>query len=106
MHQNFTNEAEEISKNTEKELVKWSQKTNLINISSSHYTSLLMQTPVGQAKKIMTNWDRIKNKCQQKRGIFKILFEDEENVRESTDPQIFDDFELFTELEKNFISSI
>jgi len=54
--------------------VKWSQKTNLINISSSHYTSLLMQTPVGQAKKILSNWDRVKNKCQQKRGIFKVLF--------------------------------
>ena len=55
-----------------------------------------MQTPVGQAKKIMSNWNRVKGKCQQKRGIFKILFEDEENVREMADPEIFDDFELFT----------
>jgi protein AATF/BFR2 len=65
-----------------------------------------MQTPVGQAKKILSNWDRVKSKCQQKRGTFRILFQDEENVRNSTDPQIFDDFELFAELEKGFINDI
>ena len=55
-----------------------------------------MQTPVGQAKKIVANWDRVKNKCQQKRGTFRILFREEDNVRTTSDPQIFDDFELFT----------
>lgn len=85
-------------------MIKWSNKTSLINVSSSHYSSLLMQTPVGQAKKILSNWDRVKSKCQQKRNTFRILFQDEENVRNSTDPQIFDDFELFTELERGFIS--
>ena len=57
-----------------------------------------MQTPIGQAKKIVSSWDRAKNKCQHKRGTFRILFRDEENVRETSDAQIFDDFELFTEL--------
>jgi hypothetical protein len=40
-----------------------------------------MQTPVGQTRKILTNWERVKGKCQHKRNIFKILFEDEENIR-------------------------
>ncbi len=57
-----------------------------------------MQTPVGQAKKVLSNWDRVKAKCQQKRGTFRILFQDDENIRASSDPQIFDDHELFTEL--------
>ena len=81
-----------ISRNTEKELIKWSHKTNLINVSSSHYSSMLMQTPIGQAKKIVSNWDRVKAKCQHKRGTFRILCKEEANVRETADPQIFDDF--------------
>ena len=65
-----------------------------------------MQTPVGQTKKILTNWERAKAKCQHKRGTFRILFRDEENVRETSDPQIFDDYELFTELEKGYVSNV
>lgn len=53
----------------EKELIKWSQKTSFLSSSSStHLNSLLMQTPVGQAKKVLSNWERMVNKCQQKRG--------------------------------------
>jgi hypothetical protein len=99
-------EQDPVSRSTEKELIKWSHKTNLINVSSSHYSSLLMQTPVGQTKKIVTNWERVKGKCQHKRSTFRILFREEENVRETSDPQIFDDFELFAELEKEFISEV
>jgi hypothetical protein len=35
-----------------------------------------MQTPIGQAKKVLSNWERMAHKCQQKRGTapFKILF--------------------------------
>lgn len=95
-----------ICQQTEKELIKWSHKTNLINVSTSHYSSLLMQTPVGQAKKIVSNWERIKNKSMQKRGTFRILFREEENVRNNSDPQIFDDYELFAEMEKGFISDV
>lgn len=51
-----------------------------------------MHTPVGQTKKILANWDRVKNKCQQKRNTFKILFQGEENIRNNSDPQIFDDY--------------
>ena len=92
IHKQFSHQQEEVVRGAEKELIKWSNKTSLINVSSSHYSSLLMQTPVGQTKKILSNWDRVKSKCQQKRGTFRVLFQDEENVRNSTDPQIFDDF--------------
>lgn len=70
-----------VGESTKKELIKWSHKTSLINVSASHYSSLLMQTPVGQTQKIVSNWERVKSKCQQKRGTFRILFREEENVR-------------------------
>ena len=57
-----------------------------------------MQTPIGQAKKIVEQWDRTSNKCQQKRSSFRVLFEKEEDIKNSTNHQIFDDFELFNEL--------
>ena len=65
-----------------------------------------MQTPIGQTQKIVSNWDRVKGKCQHKRNTFRILFREEDNARETTDPQIFDDYELFMELEKGFISDV
>jgi len=37
-------------------MIKWSQKTVLSNISSSHYSSLIMQTPIGQTKKVLEQW--------------------------------------------------
>jgi hypothetical protein len=63
-----------------------------------------MQTPVGQAKKVVEQWTRASSKCQQKRSTFKILFENEEDIRSSSNPQIFDDYELFNELEKIYVS--
>ena len=92
LHQLFMQEQEKLVKESEQLLVKWSQKTNLINLNSSRYSALLMQTPVGQARKVVENWDRVKHKSQQKRGTFRVLFEEEEEVRELTHPQIFDDF--------------
>lgn len=65
-----------------------------------------MQTPVGQAKKIVEQWPRASSKCQQKRSSFKILFETDEDIRNSAHPQIFDDFELFNELEKIYVSEV
>jgi hypothetical protein len=57
-----------------------------------------MQTPVGQAKKVVEQWARASTKCQQKRSTFKILFQSEEDIRSSSNAQIFDDYELFNEL--------
>jgi hypothetical protein len=33
-----------------------------------------MQTPIGQTKKVVTDWDKVSKKCQQKRAPIKILF--------------------------------
>lgn len=96
-----------LSKAIEKELIKWSQKTTLLNRnSSSQYSSLIMQTPIGQAKKITGAWDRVAKKSQNKRGTFRILFEEEENVKEGTDDQIYDDYELYHEVEKSYLSQM
>lgn len=40
-----------------------------------------MQTPVGQAKKAVEDWEKVSKKCQMKRSPFRILFEPEENLR-------------------------
>ena len=53
-----------------------------------------MQTPIGQANKVIKDWDRVSKKCQQKRGPLRILFEGEENLHETHDPQIYDDLDL------------
>jgi len=92
LYKAFTEKASTVGESTKKELIKWSHKTSLINVSASHYSSLLMQTPVGQTQKIVSNWERAKSKCQHKRSTFKILFREEENARETSDPQIFDDY--------------
>jgi hypothetical protein len=64
-----------------------------------------MQTPIGQAKKVLQNWERMASKCQQKRGreMFKILFEPEDNIHELSHPEIYDDYDLFIELEKYYL---
>ena len=77
MYNQFNSAQSGLIKETEKQLVKWSQKTALLNVSASHYSSLLMQTPVGQAKKVIEQWTRASSKCQQKRSTFKILFQNE-----------------------------
>lgn len=59
-----------------------------------------MQTPVGQTKKIMKDWKRVSSKAQQKRSIFKILFENPENVKQVSNENIYDDFDLYQEVEK------
>lgn len=66
----------------------------------------MMQTPVGQAKKVVAGWERVAAKAQAKRATFRILFEEEENVKVPTDKQIFDDFDLFTELERIYIAEV
>jgi len=61
----------------EEEIINWSQRTTLLrnSTSKSQYNSLMMQTPIGQAKKAIEDWDKVSKKCQQKRGPIKILFE-------------------------------
>ena len=75
-------------------MIKWSQKTNLLstNNKNAHYSSLIMQTPIGQVQKIMSNWSRSSIKCQQKRSAFKILFQPPDDIHQYSSPQIFDDF--------------
>lgn len=45
------------------------------------------------------------HKCQQKRGSapFKILFENEQNIHENADNEIYDDYDLFIELQKYYL---
>lgn len=63
----------------EKEIINWSQRTVLLrnSTSKSQYNSLFMQTPIGQCKKAISDWDKVSKKCQQKRSPFRILFEPE-----------------------------
>lgn len=58
IYNRFSETTKLLEKEVEKDLIKWSQKTTLLNRtnSSAQYSSLIMQTPVGQAKKILTNW--------------------------------------------------
>lgn len=63
----------------EHEIVNWSQRTSLLRntANKAQYNSLLMQTPVGQAKKAIADWEKVSKKCHLKREPFKILFETE-----------------------------
>ena len=63
----------------EEEIINWSKRTTLLRntASKSQFNSLLMQTPVGQAKKAVEDWEKVSKKCQQKRSPFRILFETE-----------------------------
>lgn len=59
----------------EEGIVKWSNKTALLSqLSQSNYSSLIMQTPVGQANKVMSNLDKVLHKHQMKRAVFRTLF--------------------------------
>ena len=68
--------------------------------SNKQYSYLIMQTPIGQANKVVENFERAANKSQQKRSTFKILFEPEENIRMPNCKEIYDDQDYFHELEK------
>jgi hypothetical protein len=62
-------------KAVEQSIIKWSNKTALLSqISQSNYTSLLMQTPIGQAGKVLTSLDKVLPKSRLKRGVFRTLF--------------------------------
>lgn len=88
----------------EEEVINWSQRTTLLrnSTSKSQYNSLLMQTPIGQAKKAVEDWEKVSKKCQLKRTPMRILFEGEENLRENTHPSIYDDQDLLQEVQKTF----
>lgn len=60
----------------EREIINWSQRTTLLQNSTNknQYNSLLMQTPIGQTKKVVADWEKVSKKCQQKRTPIKILF--------------------------------
>jgi hypothetical protein len=38
--------------------------------------------------------------------MFKILFEDEDNIHELSHPEIYDDYDLFIELEKYYLERL
>lgn len=65
-----------------------------------------MQTPVGQAKKAINDWDRVCKKVQLKRSPFRILLEGEENLSENSNPNIYDDLDLIQELQKIYEHNI
>ena len=94
----------------EQEIISWSQRTNLLRNTSQHnrsqYNSLLMQTPIGQAEKVIKDWDRVSKKCQQKRAPFRIFFEPENNIQETHNPQIYDDLDLMQEVQKIYEQEI
>lgn len=61
-----------------------------------------MQTPIGQTKKIMNDWERVSKKSQQKRSAFKVLFKEDDNIKETYDKEIFDDFDFYQEVQKQY----
>jgi protein AATF/BFR2 len=101
LYEHYRSSTEAAHKAVEKSIVKWSNKTALLSqISQSNYTSLLMQTPIGQAGKVLTSLDKVLPKSRLKRSVFRQLFAPPEDIKQTTNDQIFDDFDLFHQLEK------
>lgn len=68
LYSNYRRSIEPVHKGVEKSIIKWSNKTALLSqISQSNYTSLLMQTPIGQAGKVLTSLDKVLPKSRLKR---------------------------------------
>jgi protein AATF/BFR2 len=59
-----------------------------------------MQTPIGQANKVIEDWAKVSKKCQQKRHPIRILFEAEDSLSLPTDINIYDDPDLLQEIQK------
>lgn len=102
-YKHYRQETRELSRFLEESLVRWSNKTSLLGqVGSSGYSSLLMQTPVGQAQKVLTSLDKILPKARLKRGVFRTLFSPAEEIRNSQNEQVFDDFELFHQVARSY----
>ena len=94
------------TKTLEESLIKWSNKTALLTQSKNNFQSLIMQTPIGQAQKIFSALDKVMVKSRLKRSTFKILFEESGNIKETADPQIFDDQDFFYDISKAYENKI
>lgn len=106
-YEQYRQSTNEVHKAVEKSIIRWSNKTALLSqISQSNYTSLLMQTPIGQAGKVLSSFDKVLPKSRLKRSVFRQLFAPLEDIKLSTNDQIFDDFDLFHQMEKEFEEDI
>lgn len=108
MWRHFSENTQSITSKLEQGIVEWSQKTVLLknSTSRSHYNSLVMQTPIGQAKKAIKDWERVSKKAQLKRSPFRIFYEPEENLLQNSNCNIYDDIDLVQELQKIYEQNI
>lgn len=79
-------------------LGKWSEKTQIL--SNMGGLNKLMQTPIGQVRKMMENKDKLIMKSQLKRKTMRILGEELENLHKDYDEEIWDDGELYQDILK------
>ena len=102
LYSQYQNTSSQWTKKVEESLIRWSNKTALLSQSRNNFQSLVMQTPVGQAQKIFSALDKVINKARLKRNTFKILFEEPATIKETSNPQIFDDQDFFHEISKTY----
>ncbi|EAR84833.2 apoptosis antagonizing transcription factor (macronuclear) [Tetrahymena thermophila SB210] len=108
MWQQFEESFDNMHNWMEENILKWSQKTQLLNSINlkRNGMSALIHTPIGQTQKAMQQIDNLIYKSQLKRTSFRILGRDISNVQKETDQEIFDDSDLYHELLKEYMTEI
>jgi Apoptosis antagonizing transcription factor len=91
----------------EEEVIRWSQKTHLAaqnnQILKKNNMGMLMQTPIGQVQKAMRDYEKLLEKSRLKRDALRVIGRGQENLGEMSDPNIYDDMDLYTQLVKEEI---
>ncbi|CAK74833.1 unnamed protein product (macronuclear) [Paramecium tetraurelia] len=98
---------EDSIKVVEDDIIRWSSKSALLsslNKDSKSQMGFLLLTPIGQSKKALQNMDKLRQKTQLKRQIFRILGEEGSDLSETTNKHIFDDTDFYLDLLKETVS--
>lgn len=92
----------------EENILKWSQKTQLLNSLNLKRSGMgaLVHTPLGQTQKAMQQFEGLLYKSQLKRTSFRILGKELTNLQRETDPEIYDDTDIYHELLKEYMTEI
>ncbi|KAL4487102.1 hypothetical protein ABPG72_001554 [Tetrahymena utriculariae] len=108
MWQQFEESFDNMHNWMEENILKWSQKTQLLNSINLKRNGMgaLIHTPVGQTQKTMQQIENLIYKSQLKRTSFRILGRDISNVQKETDQEIYDDSDLYHELLKEYMAEI
>ncbi|CAD8075634.1 unnamed protein product [Paramecium sonneborni] len=91
----------------EEDIIRWSSKSALlqsINKDNKSQMGFLLLTPIGQSKKALQNIEKLRQKTQLKRQIFRILGEEGSDLNETNNKHIFDDTDFYLDLLKETIS--